>query len=42
VDNSLTGTITLVGNDIGIPPGTYLPQGTVATGDTCAGGSYDK
>jgi len=39
VDNSLTGTITLVGNDISIQSGTYLPQGTVATEDACGGRS---
>jgi len=42
VDNSLTGTITLVGNDISIQPGAYLPQGTVATEDACGGRCYDK
>lgn len=42
VDNSLTGTITLVGNDISIQPGAYLPQGTVATEDAFGGRSYDK
>ncbi len=31
VDNRLTGSITLVGNDICICPDAYLPQGTVAT-----------
>ena len=31
VDNRLTGSITLIGNDITIPPDVYLPQGTVAT-----------
>ena len=30
VDNSLTGSITLVGNDICVRSGAYLPQGTVA------------
>jgi glucose-1-phosphate adenylyltransferase len=42
VDNSLTGTITMVGNDISIQSGAYLPQGTVATEDACGGRSYDK
>ena len=42
VDNSLTGTITLVGNDISIQQGAYLPQGTVATEDACGGRCYDK
>ena len=42
VDNSLTGTITLVGNDISIQPEAYLPQGTVATEDACGGRCYDK
>ena len=42
VDNSLTGTITLVGNDISIQPRAYLPQGTVATEDACGGRCYDK
>ena len=40
VDNSLTGTITLVGNDICIQPEAYLPQGTVAT-ENEAGGKCD-
>ena len=42
VDNSLTGTITLVRNDISIHSGVYLPQGTVATDDACGGKCYDK
>ena len=42
VDNSLTGTITLVGNDISIQNGAYLPQGTVATEDVSGGRCYDK
>ena len=42
VDNSLTGTITLVGNDISIQQSAYLPQGTVATEDACGGRCYDK
>ena len=42
VDNSLTGTITMVGNDISIQPSAYLPQGTVATEDACGGRCYDK
>ena len=42
VDNSLTGTITLVGNDISIQNGAYLPQGTVATEDASGGRCYDK
>ncbi|MEG1523440.1 MAG: glucose-1-phosphate adenylyltransferase [Clostridia bacterium] len=33
VDNALTGSITLVGNDICICAGAYLPQGTVANED---------
>ncbi len=37
VDNRLTGSITLVGNDICICAGTYLPQGTVATEDEKGG-----
>jgi len=42
VDNSLTGTITLVGNDISIQPEAYLPQGTIATEDASGGRCYDK
>ncbi len=42
VDNSLTGTITLVGNDISIQQSAYLPQGTVATEDASGGRCYDK
>ena len=42
VDNSLTGTITLVGNDISIQQSAYLPRGTVATEDACGGRCYDK
>lgn len=42
VDNSLTGTITLVGNDICIQPETYLPQGTVATENVAGGKCDDK
>ena len=38
VDNSLTGDITLVGNDICICNGAYLPCGTVATGACSEGG----
>ena len=34
VDNRLTGSITLVGNDICICADAYLPQGTVATENT--------
>ncbi len=41
VDNALTGTITLVGNDIGIEPEAHLPQGTVATEDASGGRCYD-
>ena len=37
VDNRLTGDITLVGNDICICSGAYLPCGTVATGAEYAG-----
>ena len=32
VDNRLTGDITLVGNDLCISSGAYLPCGTVAAG----------
>ncbi|MEN6593596.1 MAG: glucose-1-phosphate adenylyltransferase [Clostridiaceae bacterium] len=42
VDNALTGSITLVGNDITIPAGAYLPQGTVATENESGGRCYDK
>jgi len=42
VDNSLTGSITLAGNDICIRAGAYLPQGTVATEDENGGRCYDK
>ena len=38
VDNSLTGSITLVGNDVCIRAGAYLPQGTVAVEDARAEG----
>lgn len=38
VDNELTGDITLVGNDITISSGTYLPRGTVAAGAYSEGG----
>ena len=38
VDNRLTGDITLVGNDICICNGAYLPCGTVATGAGSEGG----
>ena len=37
VDNRLTGSITLVGNDICICPDAYLPQGTVATENETGG-----
>jgi ADP-glucose pyrophosphorylase len=30
VDNKLTGDITVVGNDICIPAGGYLPRGVIA------------
>jgi glucose-1-phosphate adenylyltransferase len=42
VDNALTGNITLVGNDVRIVPGVYLPQGTVATESNTGGSCYDK
>ena len=42
VDNALTGSITLVGNDITICAETYLPQGTVATENETGGRCYDK
>lgn len=42
VDNALTGSITLVGNDICVRAGAYLPQGTVATEDENGGRCYDK
>jgi len=31
VDNALTGSITVVGNDICVRAEAYLPQGTIAT-----------
>lgn len=34
IDNSLTGDITLIGNDMNIPDGASLPQGLVATRET--------
>ena len=37
VDNALTGSITLVGNDICIRSGAYLPRGTVANEDERGG-----
>ena len=37
VDNRLTGSITLVGNDICICSGAYLPRGTVANEDEKGG-----
>jgi glucose-1-phosphate adenylyltransferase len=42
VDNALTGSITLVGNDFCVYAGAYLPQGTVATEDENGGRCYDK
>lgn len=42
VDNTLTGSITLVGNDICIRAGAYLPQGTVATEDENGGRCYEE
>lgn len=39
VDNALTGSITVVGNDFVIPINAYLPQGTVATEDEKGGRS---
>ena len=37
VENSLTGSITLIGNDICVRGGAYLPQGTVANEDEKGG-----
>ena len=34
VDNRLTDDITLIGNDVTIPAGTYIPQGAVVNADT--------
>ncbi len=42
VDNALTGSITLVGNDVSISSEAYLPQGTVATENETGGGCYEK
>ena len=42
VENALTGNITLVGNDVPIAAGVYLPQGTVATESNTGGNCYDK
>jgi glucose-1-phosphate adenylyltransferase len=42
VDNALTGSITVVGNDICVQPEAYLPQGTVATEDENGGRCYAK
>ncbi len=39
VDNALTGSITVVGNDFIIPINAYLPQGTIATEDEKGGRS---
>ncbi len=39
VDNTLTGSITLVGNDVCIRAAAYLPQGTVANEDAQGGQS---
>ncbi len=34
VDNRLTDDITLIGNDVTIPAGTYIPQGAVVNAET--------
>ncbi len=34
VDNKLTDDITLIGNDVVIPAGTYVPQGAVVNAET--------
>ena len=33
IDNKLTGDITLIGNDITIEDGAYMPQGAIASAD---------